>query len=130
MERMVPESFHDRWDGRHWRWWALLTGTILTALALALAATIAAILDQNTAPLAFLFVTVILFSFSLVGSGMFDGLASRAISGGLARQPTVDTRADRPSPDDADRARRDRRTIRCGLAALPSLTAFLALLFT
>ena len=41
-----------------------------------LAAALATILDQNTAPLAFLFVTVILFSFSLVGSGMFDDIAN------------------------------------------------------
>ena len=130
MERMVPESFHDRWDGRHWRWWALLAGATLTALALVLATVISTILDQSTAPLAFLFVTVILFSFSLVGSGMFDGLASRSISGGLARQPTEDTRAERPAPDETGRARRDRRTIRCGLAAVPPFVTFLALLFT
>ena len=130
MERMVPESFHDNWDGRHWRWWALLAGVVLTALALALAAVLATIFDQNTAPLAFLFVTVVLFSFSMIGSGMFDGLASRAVSGGLSRQPAEDTRANRPTPDDIDRARRDRRTIRCGLAALPSFIVFLALLFT
>lgn len=130
MQSMVPDSFHDRWDGPRWRWWALLAGVALTALALALAAAISAILDQNTAPLAFLFVTLILFSFSIVGSGMFDGLASRAISGGLSRQPTADTRALRPSPGDADRARRDRRTIRCGLAALPAFITFLALLFS
>jgi len=130
MGLMVPESFHDHWDGRHWRWWALLAGIVLTALALALAVTLATIFDQNTAPLAFLFVTLVLFSFSLIGSGMFDGLASRAVSGGLARQPTEDTRAKRPNPDDADRARRDRRTIRCGLAALPSLITFLTLLWT
>jgi hypothetical protein len=130
MDSMVPESFHDRWDGRHWRWWALLAGAVLTAVAVVLAAALATILDQNTAPLAFLFVTIILFSFSLVGSGMFDGLASRSISGGLARQPTKDTRADRKDPDDTERARRDRRTIRCGLAALSPFVAFLTLLFT
>ena len=87
MERMVPESFHDRWDGRHWRWWALLAGSILTAVALASAAILATIFDQNTAPLAFLFVTVILFVFSIVGSGMFDGLTGRAISGGRVLRP-------------------------------------------
>jgi hypothetical protein len=129
MERMVPESFHDRWDGRHWRWWALLAGGALTVAALALAAILATILDQDIAPLAFLFVTIILFSFSIVGSGMFDGLSGRAISGGLARQPTEENRAAQPAPDDADRARRDRRSIRSGLAALPSLVAFLTLLF-
>jgi hypothetical protein len=129
MESMVPESFHDRWDGRHWRWWALLAGAILTALALGFAALIAAITDQDTAPLAFLFVTIILFSFSLIGSGMFDGLSSRAISGGLARQPAEDSRPGRKTPDDTDRRRRDRRTIRCGLAALAPFAAFLGLLF-
>ncbi len=130
MDRMVPESFHDIWEGRHWRWLALLAGVVLTAIALVLAVALAAIFDQNTAPLAFLLVTIVLFSFSMIGSGMFDGLASRAVSGGLARQPTQDTRDNRPSPDDADRARRDRRTIRCGLGALPSFLVFLALLFT
>lgn len=130
MERMVPESFHDRWDGRHWRWWALLAGITLTASALALAAILATILDQDIAPLAFLFVTIILFVFSIAGSGMFDGLSGRAISGGLARQPAEDRRAERPIPDETARARRDRRTIRCGLAALPALVVFLTLLFT
>jgi hypothetical protein len=129
MERLVPESFHDRWDGRHWRRWALLAGTVLTVLALALAAILATILDQDIAPLAFLFVTIILFGFSIVGSGMFDGLSGRAISGGLSRQPTEENRSAQPAPDDADRARRDRRSIRSGLAALPSLVAFLTLLF-
>jgi|GEM_PF-4511764 len=128
MERMVPESFHDHWDGRHWRWWALLSGVLLTTFALGLAAILASILNEDTVPLAFLFVTVILFGFSLVGSGMFDGLSGRAISGGLSRQPAEDKRAERKAPDNTDRARRDRRTIRCGLAALPVFAAFLWLL--
>lgn len=130
MERMVPDSFHERWDGQHWRWWALLAGIALTALAIAIAAVLATLFGQNTAPLAFLFVTLILFTLSIVGSGMFDGLASRAISGGLARQPTADTRSQRPIPNDAERARRDRRTIRCGLIALPVFVAFLVLLLS
>ena len=127
---MVPDSFHDRWDGRHWRWWALLSGVALVALALGLAAVISAVIDEDTAPLAFLFITAILFVFSLIGSGMLDGLAGRAIAGGLSRQPAEDDRADRPAPSDADRARRDRRTIRCGLAALPAFVTFLGLLFS
>jgi hypothetical protein len=125
----VPESFHDHWDGRHWRWWALLAGATLTALALGLAAAFALVSGQNLAPLSFLFVTIILFSLSLVGSGMFDGIASRAISGRLARQPTENTCAEDPAPDEIDRVRRDRRTIRCGLAALSPFAAFLTLLF-
>lgn len=130
MKPMVPDSFQNRWDGRYWRWWALLVGVGLTALALAIAAAISTLLNQDTAPLAFLFITLILFVLSIVGSGMFDGLASRAISGGLARQPTPDTRANRPVPSEPDRTRRDRRTIRCGLVALPVFVAFLALLFS
>lgn len=124
----MPDSFHDRWDGPFWRWWALLAGVVLTAAVIGLAAAISAVLGEDTAPLAFLFVTLILFALSMVGSGMFDGLAARAISGGLARQPTEDTRAERQPPSDADRARRDRRTIRSGLMALPAFAAFLALL--
>lgn len=127
---MLPESFHDRWEGKHWRWWALLAGCLLTALALAFAATIGAVRDQDSAPLAFLFITLILFVFSIVGSGMFDGLASRTIAGGLARQPAEDTRSEQPTLPATDRARRDRRTIRSGLAALPAFVTFLALLFS
>ena len=130
MERMVPDSFHDRWNGRHWRQWALLAGLVLTGLAFALAAIVSAVLDENLAPLAFLFNTATLFILSLVGSGMLDGLTTRAISGGLARQPAEDTRADRPRPSDADRDRSDRRTIRAGLAALPVVVSFFALLLT
>ena len=125
---MLPDSFHERWDGRHWRWWALLAGAALTAIALGLAVAISTTIGGNTAPLAFLFVTLILFVLSMIGSGMFDGLAGRAISGGLARQPTEDTRAERQPLNDTDRAHRDRRTIRSGLIALPVFVAFLALL--
>jgi hypothetical protein len=127
---MVPDSFHDRWDGRHWRWWALLGGIALTGLALALAAGLSTIREEDTAPLAFLIITIILFAISIVGSGMFDGLASRSISGGLARQPAPDARANRATTSESDRARRDRRTIRCGLAALPLAITFLFLLFS
>lgn len=130
MESMVPDSFHDRWDGPNWRWWALVAGLALSAFALALAAVVSALLDEATKPLAFLFVTVILLTFSIVGSGMFDGLTSRAISGGLARQPAEDERSKRSAPSDADQARRDRRTIRCGLAALPAFVTFIVLLFS
>ncbi|HEX5165656.1 MAG TPA: hypothetical protein VFV93_09695 [Thermomicrobiales bacterium] len=131
-EPMVPDSFHDRWNGRHWRWWALLAGVALTGLALALAAGLSAVREEDTAPLAFVIITLILFTISIAGSGMFDGLAARAISGGLARQPAPDARANRSSPSESesDRARRDRRTIRCGLAALPLAVTFLVLLFS
>lgn len=125
---MLPDSFHERWDGPHWRWWALLAGVALTVIALGLAVAISTTIGGNTAPLAFLFVTLILFALSMIGSGMFDGLAGRAISGGLARQPSPDNRADRPLLSDNDRARRDRRTIRSGLIALPVFAAFLTLL--
>jgi hypothetical protein len=127
---MVPDSFHDRWDGRHWRWWALLGGIALTGLALALAAGLSTIREEDTAPLAFLIITIILFAISIVGSGMFDGLASRSISGGLARQQAPDARDYRAKTRVSDRARRVRRTIRCGLAALPLAITFLFLLFS
>lgn len=129
MERMVPDSFHDRWDGPHWRWWSLVAGIALSALAVAVAVVFAELLEENAKPLAFLFVTVIVLLLSIIGSGMFDGLAGRAISGGLARQPAKDVRAERPAPNETEQARRDRRTIRCGLAALPALVVFVGLLF-
>lgn len=127
---MVPDSFHDRWDGPHWRWWSLLAGIAASGLTLAIAAAVSAVLAESTRPLAFLFMTVLLLGISTVGSGMFDGLAARAISGGLARQPADDERAQRPVPSEEDRDRRDRRTVRCGLAALPALAAFVALLLS
>jgi hypothetical protein len=127
---MVPDSFHDRWDGRHWRWWALLAGIALTGLAIALATVLSTIREEDTAPLAFVIITILLFAISIVGSGMFDGLAARSISGGLARQPAPDARASRPASSERDHARRDRRTIRCGLAALPLAITFLVLLFS
>ena len=129
MEGMVPDSFHDRWDGRHWRWWALLAGVVLTALAIGLAAVVSTLTGEKMMPLTFLFVTALLFVLSMIGSGMFDGLASRTIAGGLARQPAEDTRVKRAEPGDTDRHRRDRRTIRAGLAALPIFVTFIFLLF-
>jgi hypothetical protein len=65
---------------------------------------------------------------SVTGSGMLDGLAGRAVAGGLARQPAEDVRGQRKPPSDADRARRDRRTIRAGLVVLPLFVTFVALL--
>jgi hypothetical protein len=125
----VPDSIRDRWDGPHWRRWALASGLILTAVGTAVAAGLATLFDQDAPALIQLVLLIELVTLSVIGSGMFDGLASRAIAGGLARQPAEDNRAARPAPTDADRARRDRRTIRSGLAALPIFVTFSALLF-
>ncbi|MGH9174558.1 MAG: hypothetical protein ACRD1H_09375 [Vicinamibacterales bacterium] len=126
---MVPDALRERWDGRYWRRWTLLAGGVLTAISAALATGVAAILGEERTPLVLLVLMLELAAISALGSGMFDGLAGRAIAGGLARQPAEDQRGRRSRLSDSDRARRDRRTIRAGVLALPLLMTFGALMF-
>lgn len=125
----VPESFRDRWEGPAWRWWSLLAGVVLAALAAVLGGVISLVSGRALAPLVMIALLVELLVLSGRGSGMLEGRAGRAIAGGMARQPLPERRRRGQNLSEAERQRRDRSTIRSGLLALPVLAAFLTLLF-
>lgn len=128
---MVPDAIKDQWDGPAWRWWALGSGIALVAVTIGASGALAAIVGGDARSLAMLGLLIELFVAGMIGSGMLEGLSSRAIAGGMARQPLPDQRSSgRTRPlSEPDRLRRDRITLRAGMLALPPLLTFLALLF-
>lgn len=127
---MVPDAIKDRWSGPAWRWWSLGGGLLLAALTSVIAGAIAAISGGDARAFALLGLLAELSVVGAVGSGMFEGLAARAIAGGMARQPLPERRKPDRTLSDADRLRRDRLTLRAGLIALPLLAVFFGLLLS
>ncbi len=128
----MPDSIRKRWEGHRWRWWALAAGAVLVGITLLIAGAISLVREGEWASLALLGLTLELALLGVIGSGMLDGLSGRAIAGGMARQPLPDSRMARPTgaaPGEAEQRRRDRKTIRAGLIALPVFITFLILLF-
>lgn len=124
------ERLRAGWGGPAWRWWSLAAGVLLlalTALGVLLLDALGGV--DRVALLTVLLIGELVLA-GLAGSGMLDGLAHRAIAGGMARQPQPEPLASpRPRELDAhDRHRRDRRTIRSALIALPLLAAVVLLL--
>ena len=129
----MPDSIRDRWDGHHWRWWALAAGMVLVGMTFLVATAISLVREGERTSLALLGLALELVVLGVTGSGMLDGLSGRAIAGGMARQPLPDFRMTRPTsaePGEAEQRRRDRKIIRAGLAALPVFVTFLILLFS
>lgn len=122
----------ERWDGRHWRWWALAGGIGIVMLTLALATLASLILDQAIAALLALGLLAELLILSMVGSGMLSATSRRMSRGGLARETaTLDVdyaaREQGTAEKERNRAARDRRTIRVALILLPVLLALVYL---
>jgi hypothetical protein len=126
---MVPDSLRDRWDGNRWSWWALMAGGLLVLLALVAGLTASLVLPGGWSSLVLSGLLVELIAIGVVGSGMLTGLASRAIAGGMARQPLPEQRRGAHDLTEHERTRRDRRTLRAGVMALPILAAFVILLY-
>lgn len=127
---MVPDAFKDRWDGPAWRWWALGAGVALAVVTGLFGVVLAAGIGGDERSLTLLGLLVELSVAGLAGSGMLEGLSSRAIAGGMARQPLPERRKPVRQISETDRLRRDRVTLRAGLIALPLLITFLSLLFS
>jgi hypothetical protein len=107
----------------------------LVALSAAVGALFALVLNQDSTALIMLILLVELLIFSITGSGVLDSMSRRMSRGGLARETVdIDELSARLGQDleydsEAEQARRDRRTIRAGLLALPVMMAFGYLLF-
>lgn len=131
----MPPVIQARWDGPRWRWWTILVGMALVALSAAVGALFALVLNQDSTALIMLILLVELLIFSITGSGVLDSMSRRMSRGGLARETVdIDELSARLGQDleydsEAEQARRDRRTIRAGLLALPVMMAFGYLLF-
>jgi hypothetical protein len=131
----MPPALLALWDGPRWRWWTLLVGVVLVPLSVSIGALIALALGQDTIALIMLILMVELLIVSVIGSGLLDSMSRRMSRGGLARETfdldELNRRLGKTSEEDeeAEQARRDRRTIRAGLLALPIMSAFGYLLF-
>jgi hypothetical protein len=125
---MVPDSLRDRWGGSAWRWWALVAGALLALATVAVGRLLAALIGGGRWDLVLLALLVELFALGVAGSGMLDGLAGRAIAGGMSRQPLLERRRGNPTRTLADQERLDRRTIRSALIAVPVGVAFVVVL--
>ena len=131
----MPPALLALWDGPRWRWWTLLVGVTLVPLSVGIGALIALALGQDTIALIMLILMVELLIVSVIGSGLLDSMSRRMSRGGLARETfdldELNRRLGKTSEEDeeAEQARRDRRTIRAGLLALPIMSAFGYLLF-
>jgi hypothetical protein len=123
-----------RWDGSGWRWWALAGGVALVILTVLLSQVAALLLDERTSALLLIGLLGELVVLSFMGSGMLKGTTRRMSRGGLQRETaTLDTdfgtEQEREVERARDRERQDRRTIRCGIMALPVFLTVLYLLF-
>jgi len=131
----MPPALLALWDGPRWRWWTLLAGIALVPLSVGIGALIALALGQDTIALIMLILMVELLIVSVIGSGLLDSMSRRMSRGGLARETfdldELNRRLGKTSEEneEAEQARRDRRTIRAGLLALPITIAFGYLLF-
>jgi hypothetical protein len=128
----VPARILQAWTGRHWRWWTLAAGAVLTGMLVVIAVLLALVSGADGASLTLLLLGLALVGTALVGAGALERLSARMIQGGLTRQPLPDQApsGDQPATRAADRERRDRVTIRSGLMILPMLLVFLVLLFS
>jgi hypothetical protein len=130
---MTTESMRKRWDGPHWRWWALAGGIVIVMLTTILATFASIILDQSIAALLTIGLLAELVILSMMGSGMLSATSRRMSRGGLARETaTLDVdytaREQSAAEKERDRDARDRRTIRFAIMLLPVLLAFVYLL--
>ncbi|MBA2454087.1 MAG: hypothetical protein H0V47_13010 [Chloroflexia bacterium] len=123
----------ERWDGPHWRWWALTGGIGMVVLTFVLVTLASTVLDQSIAALLTLVLLAELLILSMMGSGMLSATSRRMSRGGLARETaTLDVdyaaRARSTFEKERDRDARDRRTIRYAIMLLPVLVACVYLL--
>ena len=130
---MTTENMRERWDGPHWRWWALAGGSGIVMLTSVLATLASIILDQSIAALLALGLLAELLILSMMGSGMLGATSRRMSRGGLARETaTLDVdytaREQSTAEKERDRDARDRRTIRFAVMLLPVLLALVYLL--
>ena len=131
----MPPALLTLWDGPRWRWWTLLAGIAVVPLSVGIGALFALALSQDTVALIMLILMVELLIVSVIGSGLLDSMSRRMSRGGLARETfdldELNRRLGKTSEkdDETEQARRDRRTIRAGLLALPITLAFGYLLF-
>jgi hypothetical protein len=130
---MMTGNMRERWDGLHWRWWALAGGIGMVVLTFVLVTLASTVLDQSIAALLTLVLLAELLILSMMGSGMLSATSRRMSRGGLARETaTLDVdyaaRARSTFEKERDRDARDRRTIRYAIMLLPVLVACVYLL--
>lgn len=152
------EHLGERWSGPGWRWWSLAAGAALAGALWGVGVVLDGVRGIDGGPLGGVLLISALLIVSLLGSGMLDSVTSRVRTGGggggvgggsglqrrtppgsdPAAQMTTDDlpvrrsrrhrRGRNPGWNDAEQERQDRRTIRCGLVALPLFVTLLVLL--
>ncbi len=149
------EQLGERWTGPSWRWWSLGAGVALAGAVWGIGALLDGVRGIDGGPLSGVLLISALLIVSLLGSGMLDSVTSRVrTSGGSgggsglqrrtppgsdpaarmaaddlpARRSRRHPRGRNPALNDAEQERQDRRTIRCGLVALPLFVVLLVML--
>lgn len=125
----------NRWDGQHWRWWALVAGLLIVPGMAVIAILFSLVLGDPIKGLWTFGLLAALFVLSLLGSGMIKNTSRRVTRGGLAhRSATIETDnrspEERKAEEERERKELDRRTIRMGIMALPVFVTFIYLLLS